>query len=247
MVMQIAWTAVMRLMMFATSVIVIPTQSFGVTMANAFRSCGSVILTMIAGMTVMSPPSCVANAIVQLVGAAVPAIPITAAFPSGCSVMAKTTAVMAQMSCLRTAPSVQKKATSSAGTSDVWPSAGSATLKMTAGIIQMRTRPCARVGIGSVRNQSSGAPMTNVSLPDGSATMMMTAVMAVMRRTALLMTVQQISSSAALDIASRRSSSAMGTRIVLIFQMNWTAHHAIQAAVSAQRAVLSVPTICVFG
>jgi hypothetical protein len=118
---------------------------------------------------------------------------------------------------------------------------------MTVGIIQMRTRPCARVGIGSVLNQSSGAPMTNVSLPDGSATRMMTAVMAVMRRTALLMTVQQISSSAALDIASRRSSSAMGTRIVLIFQMNWTAHHAIQAVVSARRAVLSVPTICVFG
>jgi hypothetical protein len=89
--------------------------------------------------------------------------------------------------------------------------------------------------------------MTNVSLPDGSATRMMTAVMAVMRRTALLMTVQQISSSAALDIASRRSSSAMGTRIVLIFQMNWTARHAIQAVVSAQRAVLSVPTIFVFG
>jgi len=84
----------------------------------------------------------------------------------------------------------------------------------------MRMKPCARVDIVSVLNQNSGAPMTNVFQPDGSVTRMMIAVMAVMRRNALLMTVQLTSSSVAQATASRKSSSAMVTRTVLIFQMN---------------------------
>jgi len=201
---------------------------------------------MTVGMTVMSLPSCAVSVIAPPAGADVPAIPITAAYQSGFSAMERMTVEMAQMSCLKTALSAQKRATSSAGTSAVWHSDGFVTLKMIVETTQMRMKPCARVDIVSVLNQNSGAPMTNVFQPDGSVTRMMIAVMAVMRRNALLMTVQLTSSSVAQATASRKSSSAMVTRTVLIFQMNWTAHHVTQAGASAQRAVLSVPTISVF-
>lgn len=87
-----------------------------------FLNCGCVISIMIAAMTRMNRPTCVANATVPLAGRDVQDNRITVAFPNGCSVMVKTIVAITVMNCQRIVPHVMRKRTSSVATIDVYPS-----------------------------------------------------------------------------------------------------------------------------
>lgn len=91
-------------------------RSSAARMGAAFRSCGCVTSTTIAEMTRTNRLTCVARETVPPAGPVVLDNPTTVAFPSGCSVMARTTAGMVAMNCRRTVPSATPRRTTGATT-----------------------------------------------------------------------------------------------------------------------------------
>jgi len=107
---------------FQSSEHVIRKPSSPARMAAAFRNCGCAISTTIVATTPMSRRICAVKGTAPPAGRGVPASPTIAAFRSGCSAMARTIVATTAMSCPRTVPSAIRKRTSSAATTDAYPS-----------------------------------------------------------------------------------------------------------------------------
>jgi hypothetical protein len=92
------------------------------TMASVSQLCGGVILTTIAVMTVMNPPTSAETITAQRVGEDVLVMPIIDAFRNGCFAMAKMIAEMVPMNSTKIAHLARRKEISDAETEDVFQS-----------------------------------------------------------------------------------------------------------------------------
>lgn len=92
---------------------VIPKLNSPARMVVALPNYGCATLTMIAAMTQMNQPICVANGIVPLDGNGALVNPTIVAYPNGCSAMEKTIAVTTAMNYQRTVPFATVKPISS--------------------------------------------------------------------------------------------------------------------------------------
>ena len=161
---------------------------------------GCAISTMIAVMTRMSRPTCAVNATAPPDGNDARDNQTTAAFPSGCSAMARTIVVTIAMSCLKTVRFAIRKRTLNALTTAAFQSkrppgigvvissrafnnlifsfSGNGFVTSLTIAVMAVTKPklSARVNIASVRNQSSVARTVNAFHRDGVATMRTIAV-----------------------------------------------------------------------
>lgn len=137
--------------------------------AVAFPNCGCVISTTIAAMTLTNPRICVVNEIARRDGEDVQASRTIDAFPNGCSAMAKTIVVTTATSCQKTVPSANRKPTSSARTTDAFPSSGLVTLLMIAVMARMNRKPNVKANTANAQSPSSDATTANVSQADGDA------------------------------------------------------------------------------
>merc|ERR1719477_70784 len=153
-------------------------------MGSVFPSCGSVIMRTIAGMTVTNLPTAADTETAQKDGEDVRATQTTDASLNGYSAMARMTVEMELTNCLKIAPNVRKRATSSVETKGVYPKGGCVILKTIAATTLMKMMKRVRADTENALNQNSAVATTSVFLQDGDVIMMTTAVMAVMNQTA---------------------------------------------------------------
>merc|ERR1719357_2386574 len=149
----------MNLMKFVITESVTQKLNLPALIKNVSLNFGSVTMTMIVEMTVMSQLIVVDIGTAQKDGDDAQAIQITDVFLNGSSVMVKMTAEMAPMNCQKTVQSVKKREISNAETKGVCLKDGYAILKMIVEIISAYQQ-------------------------DGDVIMMMTVVMEVMKVTA---------------------------------------------------------------
>merc|ERR1719317_23999 len=146
-------------------------------MGNVFLSCGSVTMTMIAGMTVTNLPTAADTETAQKDGEDVRATPTTDASLNGYSAMVRMTVETELMNCPKIAQNVRKRVISSVETKGVYPKGGCVILKMIAATTLMKMMKCVRADTENAPNQNSDVAMTSVFLQDGDVIMMTTVVM----------------------------------------------------------------------
>merc|ERR1719228_658840 len=159
-------------------------QNSPAAMESVFLSCGSVTMTMTAGMTVTSRLTAAGTETTQKAGEDVQVILTTDVSLNGCSVMARMTAEMEQMNCRRTVPNVKRKVTSNVETKDVYRKDGCVISKMIVVITLMKMMRCALEDTENAQNQNLDVVTINAYQRDGGVTMMMIVEMAVTRLTA---------------------------------------------------------------
>merc|ERR1719318_30713 len=178
------WTVLMNPTRSVTTGSATRKQNSPAAMESVFLSCGSVTMTMTAGMTVTSRLTAAGTEIVQRAGEDVQVIQTIDVSLNGSSAMERMTAEMEQMNCQKTVQNAKKRETSNVETKDVYQKDGCVILKMIVEIILMRMMKCAREDIENARSQSSDVETINVYQLDGDVITMMIVATAVTRRTA---------------------------------------------------------------
>lgn len=136
-------------------------------MADAFQSFGCATSTTIAVMIPTNPLTCVVKETARLAGRDAPDNRTIVAFPNGCSAMAKTIVATTATSCQKTVPSVNRRLTSSARTTDAFLNSGRVTLLTIAVMDRTKQKRCAKESTASAQSQSSDATTENVFRADG--------------------------------------------------------------------------------
>jgi len=242
MVTRIVLMVQMKMMLFAIINLATRRLNFHATMANVFRYCGGVTLTMIAEMTVMSQHIFAGTRIVQQDGNVAQVMPTTDASQSGCSVTAKMTAGMALTNYLKTVQPVRKRVTSSVKTRDVFQDVGFVTFPMIVVIILMSLKRCVQADTVSAQNQSSNVEMENAYPDVGDVTWMMIVETIRTNWVVSVIPVLMIGSNVIPDIVSRLNLNVMAKEIALISPMKDHVHPDTLEDVIVQRTVLSAET-----
>lgn len=144
-----------------------PKPNLAARTAVAFQNCGCATLTTIAVMTLMNQLTCAVSETARQDGRDAPASLTIVASRNGFSAMERTIAATTATNFQRTARFANPKQTSSARTTDAYPSNGLVTLLTTVEMDLTNRKRSAKENIVNVPNQSSDATTENVFLADG--------------------------------------------------------------------------------